>query len=254
MRFTRRLIYAKHCPRDTNENQGDKSPPKKKTATTHNQGVKASKKIRLQVNRNAYAQVDDKFADHQALLCHLNSVCDHFIEFKYKESSAEIRELFNYGKWTPCEDLVHPTSIYRVQKKLHISSYHLRLSLFPFNKMNENYRYTEKDVKEWVYIAKSTLQNSKWGLFTSKTFQKDEIISVYFGFPMINPKKSNSDYLFERVFEKDDPVEDLKVVIDPRLTYSDSNGDKKLVVHYGGETTLQMISSFHQQLLSPQSW
>ena len=60
---------------DTNVNQGDKSPPKKKPATTHNQGVKAPNKTRLQVNRNAYAQVDDKFADHKALLCHLKILC-----------------------------------------------------------------------------------------------------------------------------------------------------------------------------------
>ena len=58
-------------------------------------------------------------------------------------------------------------------------------------------------MKDWVYVSRSTIEDAEWGLFASKTFNPGDIISVYFGIPIKNAKESDSEYLFERVIERD---------------------------------------------------
>ena len=62
--------------------------------------------------------------------------------------------------------------------------------------LNKNPNCTQGRWKPWIEVKKSNLVKAGWGLFASRDFKKDEIISVYLGADCRGKDDSDSDYLY----------------------------------------------------------
>ncbi len=122
----------------------------------------------------------EKWSD---LLQALNDAFDEYMDLKNIKFDM-VKNIMRYGSWEAIGSTVSTESDYIGLKTTEITGFMLTLSLFDPTQVdltNSSNRTSNTSSTEWVYMAKSSMENGGYGLFAARTFHKDEKITIYVG-------------------------------------------------------------------------